>query len=62
LSLKYGCPLSNFAFNCNLRHYIAGGLQNAMLTTITVGLTLQVDPCFALLTLRLLKTFETKMR
>jgi len=21
LNLKYDCPLSSFAFNCNLRHY-----------------------------------------
>jgi len=32
--LKYSGPLSNFAFNCNLRHYNEGGLDPDALTSI----------------------------
>ena len=71
MKLEYDKLLSDFAFNCNLRHYTPAGVhaaprlvaRSAMLLTdvvVTQVGAVQLDPGFWQLTLCLLSTLETK--
>ena len=64
MNLKYDGPLSNFAFNCNLRPSTEvaqrGELFHSEAFTDQVG-ALQLDPGLPQLTPSLLSSVETKM-
>ena len=66
MNLKYDGSLSNFAFNCNLRHYNKAIPKLSIALICWDGLNglggaVQVDPGFSQFNLHVLSTLETEM-